>query len=416
MDDAQPDAAGRLLLVDDEENILRSLRRCLQRGRWEIETATSGEAALACYERFRPEVVVSDYYMPGISGVELLARFKEIAPKTQRILLTGQADQQAMEDAINRSEIFRFVGKPWNDAQLLLTVRSAFEQHQLQLDHERLTRLAAEQNGELRALNARLETLNAELEDRVLTRTGELERAIEAERTIMARAIENEKMVAIGHLAGGVAHEINNPLGAILAFVQLMQRDRGRSEADLESLGLIEESALRCKRIVTSLLKFSRRPRLEDRRPFSLNRCVEDAVMLFSAQLAKSPGVRFDVHLADSLPDIDGDAQQLGQVLLNLFHNGLQALPGGVGSLGVVTGRDSAGVFVTVSDTGTGIDAAPLPHIFEPHFTTKPPGVGTGLGLAIAYRIVEDLGGHFAVESRPSEGSRFSVHIPSSSE
>jgi two-component system NtrC family sensor kinase len=219
-------------------------------------------------------------------------------------------------------------------------------------------------------------------------------------------------MIAIGNLAGGVAHEINNPLGGILAFSQLMKRDAGRTAQDVETLGLIEESAMRCKRIVESLLKFSRRSKVEERRSFDLSRCVEEAVMLFRAQLNKHPRVKLEVKLEPTELSVYGDPSQLGQVVLNLLHNGLQALPNYEGKLEVVTGvKDGFGTF-TVRDTGCGIPQEHLTRVFEPHFTTKPPGEGTGLGLSIAYRIVQDHGGHFVVNSVVNQGSAFEVQIP----
>mgnify|MGYP002353987732 CR=1 FL=1 len=159
-----PVARGRLLLVDDEENILKSIRRVLRRGEWDIETATDAEAGLRTLERFQPEVVISDFRMPGMNGVDFLTRVKQQEPRAQRIMLTGQADQQAIEEAINRSEIFRFISKPWNDSHLVLTVKSAFEQYALHAENDRLYRVTQEQNAELKHLNA-------DLEERVALRT-----------------------------------------------------------------------------------------------------------------------------------------------------------------------------------------------------------------------------------------------------
>lgn len=506
--DELPARQGRLLLVDDEENILRSLKRALRRGDWHVETAPDAERALELFEQFQPEVVMSDFRMPGMNGVELLARVKELAPRTQRIMLTGQADQQAIEEAINRSEVFRFISKPWNDAQLVLTVKSAFEQHALWAENERLFRLTQNQNRELRQLNADLEErvaqrtvllskakrdweltfdtmdhplLVVQLADlsvrrgnraaavaarRELTALGsrptchaflfgrdepcpgcpiglnltqpasfEVQqggrtvvaqlfpmedepvavcsyRDVTDERSVTRRMVESEKMIAIGNLAGGVAHEINNPLGGILAFAQLMQRDSTRSPGDRESLQLIEESALRCKRIVESLLKFSRRSKAEDKRPFDITRCVEDTVVLFRAQAKKFPRLVVETKLGANLPGLYGDPAQLGQVVLNLLQNGLHALPQGEGRISVETGFVDSHCFCTVRDTGCGIPEEHRARIFEPHFTTKPPGEGTGLGLAIAYRIVEDHGGHFVVESTVGVGTAFTVMIP----
>ncbi|HLK99115.1 MAG TPA: response regulator, partial [Myxococcaceae bacterium] len=156
---------GRLLLVDDEENILKSIRRVLRRGDWEIETATDAEEGLKRLEQFGPQVVISDFRMPGMNGVEFLTRVKEQVPRAQRIMLTGQADQTAIEEAINRSEIFRFISKPWNDSHLVLTVKSAFEQYALLAENERLYRVTQEQNAELKKLNTELE---ARVESRTL--------------------------------------------------------------------------------------------------------------------------------------------------------------------------------------------------------------------------------------------------------
>lgn len=499
---------GRLLLVDDEENILRSLRRVLRRGDWLIETAPDAESALRLFERFCPAVVISDFRMPGMNGVDFLARVKELMPNAQRIMLTGQADQTAIEEAINRSQVFRFITKPWNDAQLLLTVKSAFEQHYLVSDNQRLAELTRQQNTDLRQLNADLEqrvqqrtqmlsrakrewelsfdTIDSPLTvvsaddltlrranraaakvsnrgaelgpgvkcheylfDRATPCTGcKVNRSLRApvsleiahgprtfiancypmgdepsavchyrdvtdERALTRRMVESEKMIAIGNLAGGVAHEINNPLGGILAFSQLMKRDAGRTPHDLEALELIEESALRCKRIVDSLLKFSRRSKVEDRRAFDLSKCVEDAAVLFRAQIKKHPRARLEVRPHPTALNVYGDPSQLGQVVLNLLHNGLQALVDFEGTLTVETGltRDGESYFRVV-DTGCGIPEEHRPRIFEPHFTTKPPGEGTGLGLSIAYRIVEDHGGRFVVTSTVDVGSAFEVHLP----
>src|SRR5258708_20323738 len=128
-------------------------------------------------------------------------------------------------------------------------------------------------------------------------------------------------MAAVGQLAGGVAHEINNALGGILAFAQLMKRDSGRSPSDLESLALIEESALRCKRIVESLLRFSRKSQLEDRRPGDLSRCVEDAALLFRTQLKSAPKAKLELKLATDIRKIHGDPIHMDQLVLHLLPN-----------------------------------------------------------------------------------------------
>ncbi len=133
--------------------------------------------------------------------------------------------------------------------------------------------------------------------------------------------------------------------------------------------------------------------------------------MTISTIKAKGISVSLDLTVGQA-QEIYGDSQQLGQVVLNLLQNALQALPNGEGSITLSTTSEPGVAAVVVQDTGSGISPEHLPRIFEPHFTTKPPGEGTGLGLAIAYRIVEDHGGHFSVESQLQQGSRFTVRIP----
>ena len=148
-------AQGRLLVVDDEENILKSLRRVLRRQDWEIRTALDGERGLKILEQFTPEVVISDFRLPGMNGADFLLQVKQRVPLAQRIMLTGHADQRAIEEAINRSEIFRFIAKPWNDSALLLTVQSAFEQYAVHAENARLQEVTRAQNEELRAAQRR---------------------------------------------------------------------------------------------------------------------------------------------------------------------------------------------------------------------------------------------------------------------
>ena len=499
-------APGKLLLVDDEENILRSLRRVLRRGDWQIETAADGEAGLRIFERFQPGVVISDFRMPGMNGVDFLARVKEMAPHVQRIMLTGQADQQAIEEAINRSEVFRFISKPWNDSQLLLTVKSAFEQHHLVSDNQRLHDLTHQQNTELRQLNADLElrvqqrtqmlsrakrewelsfdTIDSPLavvstDDLVIRRANRASakvssrdvlslskglkcheylfdrptqcpgcpvgptlrapasleiahgqrtyvahvypmddepiavchyRDVTDERALTKRMIESEKMIAIGNLAGGVAHEINNPLGGILAFSQLMKRDAGRTPQDLEALDLIEESAMRCKRIVESLLKFSRRTPGSERSPVVLNDVLGSTLFLVEHQYQlKNVEIVRDIEAA--LWPVKANANQLSQVMLNLLTNAYAAMPKG-GRIHVRTWNDAekGQVHLSVKDSGAGISRKHLQKIFEPFFTTK--GDGTGLGLTVTFDIVQSHGGNIQVHSEEGQGAEFIVSLP----
>ncbi len=231
------------------------------------------------------------------------------------------------------------------------------------------------------------------------------------EREVTRRLLQAEKMSAVGQLAGGVAHEINNPLGGILAFAQIMSRDEGRSEQDLESLKLIQDAAVRAKRIVESLLRFSRRPNQDERGEVDLARIAEDALFLVQPQI-KNGKIEIERRLSPVVAH--GNANLLSQIAVNLLVNAFQAIgKERAGRVTVVTTESSPGIArLTVIDDGPGIPPLLASRIFEPFFTTKPEGQGTGLGLSICYRIAEEHGGCIYHVPAPGGGACFVVEIP----
>jgi two-component system NtrC family sensor kinase len=227
--------------------------------------------------------------------------------------------------------------------------------------------------------------------------------------------LQSEKLAAIGQLAAGVMHEINNPLATISACVAAIEGrlSPGRDAAQAEEyLQTIDREVDRCSRIVDGLLDFSR-PKGGPRRPVSLNALVEETLFLLKHhQRFKQLQVVRD--LAPGLPDTTGSAEQLTQVLMALMLNAVDAMEQG-GQLTVRTGPSPARrdeVVVEVQDTGVGIAPGDQSKIFEPFYTTKPPGRGTGLGLSICYGIVSDHRGRIEVDSAPGRGATFRVFLP----
>jgi two-component system NtrC family sensor kinase len=229
------------------------------------------------------------------------------------------------------------------------------------------------------------------------------------ERSVQRRLFHTEKMAAVGQLAGGVAHEINNPLGGILAFAQIMSREE-RSASDLESLRLIADAAIRAKHIVESLLRFSRRPQQDEKGAFDLARVAEDALFLLQSQF-KGSRVKIERELEPAFGW--GNANLVQQVAVNLLVNALHAIgPGSPGTITVGAARAGGVVRLTVADDGPGIPPHVADRIFDPFFTTKPEGQGTGLGLSICYRIAEEHGGTIRHEPSPASGASFIFEIP----
>ena len=237
----------------------------------------------------------------------------------------------------------------------------------------------------------------------------EIERAREREQARLAQLAHTEKMAAIGSLATGVAHEVNNPLAGILTCLEMVRTNPNDSDLRRRYLELVEDGIKRIGRTVTSLLDFSR-PRPMELVPTPVNEWLRHVVELVDYQL-RSARVEVAFDLDDSSPVVAADRFQMEQVLLNLVLNAIQAMrSGGVLTLRSRTAGDLA-VF-EVSDTGEGIPEENLKRIFDPFFTTRMVGQGTGLGLSVTDSIVVAHGGRIEVESRPGTGSTFRVLLP----
>jgi two-component system NtrC family sensor kinase len=219
---------------------------------------------------------------------------------------------------------------------------------------------------------------------------------------------QSEKLAAIGRLAAGIAHEINNPLTGVLSFAQLLAEKPHMSDEDREDLAVITAETTRIRDIVRGLLDFARESPSE-RAPIDLERLVQDTARLLERQ-KEFRQVRMVLELCGQLEPITGDENQLKQVLLNLMLNACEAMPEG-GELRVRT-RAGDPVLLEIRDTGHGVPPEHLDKLFDPFFTTKPPGRGTGLGLSVSYGIVQQHGGRIEVESRPGEGASFRVLLP----
>ena len=206
-----------------------------------------------------------------------------------------------------------------------------------------------------------------------------------------------------------MAHELNEPLGNILALAQLASKEPGIPPQAADDLDKIVAASLHARAIIKKLMLFARQvpPR---KTPLDLNAVVEDGLYFLEARCAKE-GVAIRRRLADHLPAIVADPSQLNQVLVNLVVNAIQAVRRG-GTLTVATRVGDGHVALIVEDNGAGMDEAVLGKIFTPFFTTKDIDEGTGLGLPVVHGIVASHGGTIDVRSRPGKGTRFEVRLP----
>jgi two-component system NtrC family sensor kinase len=236
---------------------------------------------------------------------------------------------------------------------------------------------------------------------------------MEAQRSAENRLVQAAKLAAVGEMAAGIAHELNNPLTSVTGFAELALDAIPKDSQTRNDLEIVMREANRARDVVRRLLDFARQSE-STRARASLNEVIQDVVAL-SRHLIHTSGVELKLELEEDLPWVLADSNQMKQVLLNLVHNALQAMPTG-GEMIITTqsavraGRDW--IMVRVCDTGVGIPRTELSRIFEPFYTTKGDQGGTGLGLSVTYGIVTDHGGQIEVESEPGVGSKFTVWLP----
>ncbi|MSU48644.1 MAG: response regulator [Opitutus sp.] len=268
----------------------------------------------------------------------------------------------------------------------------------------RLERFSSDECGELAEAFNRM-TANLQ------SSRAELERAMQQVHTTQEQLIQSEKLSAVGQFVAGVAHELNNPLTAVVGFSELLQ-SMSADEKTHEHVDRIAKSAHRCHKIVHSLLSFARQHPPE-RRSVDVHVAVDEVLEIMAYDLRTS-NVTIARELAPDLPLVLADPHQLQQVFVNILGNARQAMESFQrdGRITIRTRRAGGAVVIEFQDNGPGIKPDHLGRIFDPFFTTKPVGKGTGLGLSLSYGIIQEHGGKITARSEPGQGATFAIELP----
>jgi signal transduction histidine kinase len=358
---------ARILLAEDDAASARILRSILEQVGYQVTLAPDGETALRMLDADgAPDLLLLDWMLPGVSGLEVchLARERWDALRLPILMVTARTDPESVYAAFDAGAS-DYIAKPFRGAELRARLAA----------HLRTRRQAEER---------------AAMEEHLR---------------------ERDKLFTLGLLAGGVAHDLNNPLAVISAHAQLLLR-RQSAEEDAEGLREILTAVERCRRIAGGLLGFARRQPLE-LGPVDTAGVLRSTLEMREARLTAA-GIEVAMDVAGDLPPVRGDAHQLQQVFLNVLVNAEQALAEGGRTFRVTARRaDEYGpqVVIEFCNDGPPIPADQLPRVFEPLFTTKPTDEGTGLGLYICQRIVSEHGGEITVRSQPGE-TCFEIRLP----
>jgi two-component system NtrC family sensor kinase len=377
---------GGLLLVDDEPNNLVVLRGFLEdEERWQVHSAASGDEALAIAEKVPLDVVVTDHRMPGMTGVDLLERLRRLRPDVAGIVLTGYADMDALEAAINRANAFRFLKKPWEPADILDAIRQACNH----VSHRRIIE--------------RLVSLLSERGEMLRSSFDELKRQQEA-------MLHLERIGTLGRLASGVTHDLGNMVASLReAEFQLSQHSAAPELRETFTLGLAHVE--RILATLKTLQDYAHAGKLEiERAPAEPADVVRDAVTISRMDLHFRLR-RLVMDVDPGLPSLQADRLKLSQALVNLIQNAVQATDGDATVRISARRVDGDAVELAVEDDGPGVDPGLRPRLFQP-FAAGKDAPGLGMGLYMARLIAESHGGSIRLADRAGRGTRFELLVP----
>lgn len=382
----------KILIVDDEQMILELTSMVLASRGFEVRTVDNATDGYEIIERERPALVLLDYMMPRVNGLDALKEIRARFPDTYVIMFTGKGSEEVAVELM-KAGASDYILKPFSNAKLVERIENVLRVRAIEMRNRELV-------NEQKKLLDEIERWNRELEQRVEQKTMELEHAHH-------EILLTEKLASLGHLSAGMAHEIRNPLNSISLFAQVLTSGL-KNDPEMKSYSeKILNEVERIDAILVKLLSTSKRANFQ-LRSIRLADVIDASLKPFLAQI-QAQNVKLTKTLQENTPSILADADELGQVFSNLFANALFEMKQG-GSLSVTLECDDSEVLVTVSDTGDGIPEEHMNKIFDPFFTTKERG--TGFGLSVVLRIVKTYSGRIHVKSQPGQGTTFQIWLP----
>jgi len=385
-----PEVSRKVLIVDDDEKILRSLQRTLRKEPYMLLVANGGNQALEVLDQETVQVVISDLGMPGMDGITFLSQVALQSPDSVRMVLSGHSDYRLIIDAINNGSVYRYILKPWDDDHLKTIIQQALTLWELKAERQYLFDALQEQNRHLEALVSK--------------------------RTQQILAVERQ--ADIGRYASQIVHNLNNPLHAVSCALELVASYVSNGNLNKEKLekglNLARSSADDLNKIIAGILSHSRETHQFALAPLELNELIEKEIKFFEMIPEFKYKVQKKLLLDPSIPRILGNPIQIKQILDNLLKNALDAMEDSAEKHLVIettTGIDQT--VIRISDSGHGIPQEYVDRIFRSDFTTKPLGKGTGIGLASVKSMVEAYSGTIEVFSEVGSGTTFTVGLPS---
>lgn len=375
-----------ILIVDDEPSIREGLQEFLDDEGYDVHVSPDGRNALDVYRRVHPDLVVMDLRMPGLPGIEVIRRIKNLDPHAVIIVVTGYGSLDTAVDAI-RLNVFDFISKPIDLEQLKATLDRAKETVQM----GQKTREEIES-----------------IREQLIQARDHLEKCRQGREEI-------ESFAVAGRLLTGILHNLNNPLNYIMGEIQILQM----IYPERKVFERIDKQACRIAQIIRSVLGKVKQSSVRQEEMLDLNKILEEEVIFLESHPYFQGDIQKEWLLAKDLPPFKGVAADFGQIIGNLLSNAAEAMKDQVTKkLILCTSHTSFEITLAIGDTGPGIPADQQEKIFEPFFSTKVEKVGLtgslgmGLGLYSCRQIAQQYGGDIEVISHPGEGAMFVIRIP----
>jgi len=367
----------QIIIVDDEKNLARNLRDIMSEEGYPVDLAHDGKTGINMCQEKTFDLALIDIKLPDMTGNDVAKKIVELSPDTECILITGYASLESAVDAVNLNGVIAYEIKPLDMDRMMTLIREMGRRRQLEEERRRL--------------EVRLE--------------------------------QTRRMETIGTLAGGIAHEFNNLLMGIEGNAYLIREQVDPNHPYYHELYNIEENVKKGAELTRQLLGFAGVGKY-DVRPTDLNKLVKKNFQMFCRT---KRGLKVYAEYQEDISAVDVDRGQINQVFLNLFTNAFQAMPAG-GDLYIETRNVTLNdeyvkpfdaepgdyVFISITDTGAGIEDALQQRIFDPFFTTRGIGRGIGLGLASVYGIIKNHRGFIDFYSKKGEGTTFNIYLPAS--
>lgn len=378
-----------VLFVDDEDNIRKSIERALKREQYRRLYASNGIEAKEIIKKDHISVIVTDMKMPEMDGLTLLKWVGKENPHIIRMILSMKTDTSTILEAINSGNIYRYITKPWEENELVSSIRQSLELYNLREEKQRLI--------------YELEENNRTLEQRVKERTNQL------------LAIYSE--AEIGKHTSQIVHNLNNSLNNIKGSLELLDTVISDKNPDInkarEFFNFSVSSVDSLEKIIAEILIRSRDKDHKADEDIDVNQLIEKEMLFWEMNPLYKYKIKKEFNLSKNLPCFRGSQIQIKQILDNLIKNSIDAMEEvDTRYLSIRTECKNNYILIEITDTGEGIPEENISKVFSPRYTSKPVGKGTGLGLASVKAMVEAYSGTIEIKSKSGEGTTVSIQLP----